>query len=101
MCNLLDEGNALFHDRDLEQAVREFSEGLNVSRYAAAEDHQIPEVLLESLFVNRAAAYHSMVSYIWSKRFSSTPRPDLCVSQSVVEPDKGGSADNNYRSLYN
>lgn len=95
MCNLLDEGNALFRDGDLEQAVREFSEGLNVSRYATAEDHQIPEVLLESLYVNRAAAYHSMVSYIWPKRFSSTPKPVLCVSQLVVAPDKSGSTHNN------
>ncbi|XP_071330413.1 zinc finger CCCH domain-containing protein 7B-like [Trachinotus anak] len=63
VCNLLDEGNALFRDREWEQAVREFSEGLNVSCYAAGEDIQIPEVLLESLYVNRAAAYHSMGEY--------------------------------------
>lgn len=63
VCNLLDEGNAFFRDRDWEQAVREFSEGLNVSHYAAAEDIQIPGVLLESLYVNRAAAYQSMGEY--------------------------------------
>ena len=61
VCNLLDEGNALFRDADWEQAVRMFTEGLNVSSYAAAEDIQISEVLLESLYVNRATAYHSMV----------------------------------------
>ncbi|XP_031726766.1 zinc finger CCCH domain-containing protein 7B-like isoform X4 [Anarrhichthys ocellatus] len=60
VCNLLDEGNASFRDSDWEQAVREFSEGLNVSHYAAAEEIQIPDALLESLYVNRAAAYHSM-----------------------------------------
>ncbi|XP_019122488.2 zinc finger CCCH domain-containing protein 7B isoform X1 [Larimichthys crocea] len=63
VCNLLDEGNALFRDRDWEQAVKEFSEGLNVSCYAATEDLGIPEALLESLYVNRAAAYHSMGEY--------------------------------------
>uniref|UniRef100_A0A8C2YZK9 Zinc finger CCCH-type containing 7Ba n=1 Tax=Cyclopterus lumpus TaxID=8103 RepID=A0A8C2YZK9_CYCLU len=63
VCNLLDEGNASFRDGDWEQAVREFSEGLNVSHYAAAEEIQIPEALLESLHVYRAAAYHSMGEY--------------------------------------
>uniref|UniRef100_A0A8C4EG98 Zinc finger CCCH-type containing 7B n=1 Tax=Dicentrarchus labrax TaxID=13489 RepID=A0A8C4EG98_DICLA len=63
VCNLLEEGNALFRDREWEQAVREFSEGLNVSHYATAEALQIPEALLESLYVNRAAAYHSMGEY--------------------------------------
>lgn len=61
MCNLLDEGNILFKDGEWECAVREFSEGLNVSCYAATDGVRIPEVLLESLYVNRAAAYHSMV----------------------------------------
>uniref|UniRef100_A0A7N6BZM6 C3H1-type domain-containing protein n=1 Tax=Anabas testudineus TaxID=64144 RepID=A0A7N6BZM6_ANATE len=61
--NLLDEGNALFRDKEWEPAAREFSEGLNVSGYAAGEDIQIPEVLVESLYVNRAAAYHSLGEY--------------------------------------
>lgn len=65
VCNLLDEGNAFFRDSEWEKAVREFSEGLNVSQYATAEDLQIPEVLLESLYVNRAAAYYSMVRQIY------------------------------------
>lgn len=64
VCNLLDEGNAFYRDGDWEQAGREFSEGLNVSHYAAAEDIQIPGALLESLYVNRAAAYQSMVRYV-------------------------------------
>ncbi|XP_036945103.1 zinc finger CCCH domain-containing protein 7B-like isoform X2 [Acanthopagrus latus] len=63
VCNLLEEGNALFREGEREQAVREFTEGLNVSHYATAEDLPIPEVLLESLYVNRAAAYHSMGEY--------------------------------------
>lgn len=63
VCNLLHEGNALFRDKEWEQAVREFSEGLNVSSYAAGEEIQIPKALLESLYVNRAAAYHSLVRY--------------------------------------
>ncbi|KAM6905372.1 zinc finger CCCH domain-containing protein 7B-like [Xenentodon cancila] len=60
VCNLLEEGNAFFRDKLWEQATREFSEGLNVSTYAEGEDMRIPEALLESLYVNRAAAYHSM-----------------------------------------
>lgn len=63
VCNLLDEGNAFFRDRQWGRAVREFSEGLNVSYYAEGEKIQIPEALLESLYVNRAAAYHSMGEY--------------------------------------
>lgn len=61
VCNLLEEGNTLFKDGEWERAVREFSEGLNVSRYGAADDIRIPAALLESLYVNRAAAYYSMV----------------------------------------
>ncbi|KAF3846744.1 hypothetical protein F7725_003822 [Dissostichus mawsoni] len=63
VCNLLDEGNAFFRDDDWEQAVRQFSEALNVSSYAEAEEIQIPEVLLESLYVHRAAAHHSKGEY--------------------------------------
>ncbi|XP_056263290.1 zinc finger CCCH domain-containing protein 7B-like isoform X2 [Pseudoliparis swirei] len=63
VCNLLDEGSASFGDRDWAQAVREFSEGLNVYHYAAAEEIQIPEALLESLHVHRAATYQSMGDY--------------------------------------
>ncbi|XP_070838208.1 zinc finger CCCH domain-containing protein 7B-like [Chaetodon trifascialis] len=63
VCNLLDEGNAMFRDGECKQAVREFTEGLNVSHYAAGEDLHIREVLLESLYVNRAAAHHSMGEY--------------------------------------
>uniref|UniRef100_A0A665T5E4 Zinc finger CCCH domain-containing protein 7A-like n=1 Tax=Echeneis naucrates TaxID=173247 RepID=A0A665T5E4_ECHNA len=63
VCNLLNEGNALFREGELEQGVREYSEGLNVSCYASGEDIQIPEALVESLYVNRATAYHSMGEY--------------------------------------
>lgn len=63
VCNLLEEGNALFKDRSWVEAVKEFTEGLNVSEYAASEDIHIQEVLLESLYVNRAAAYYSLCEY--------------------------------------
>ncbi|KAM8844443.1 zinc finger CCCH domain-containing protein 7B-like isoform 2-T2 [Spinachia spinachia] len=63
VCNLLDEGNMSFRDSDWNQALRDFSEGLNVSSYAAAEDIQIPDALQESLYVNRAAAFHSVGAY--------------------------------------
>lgn len=63
MENLLAEGEALSRERDWEEAVREFTEGLNVVQYAAAEESQIPKALVESLYVSRAAAYHNMVRY--------------------------------------
>ncbi|XP_017272166.1 zinc finger CCCH domain-containing protein 7B isoform X1 [Kryptolebias marmoratus] len=63
VCNLLEEGNAFFQDEQWEEAIKEFTEGLNVSRYAEGEDIRIPEALLESLYVKRAAACHSVGKY--------------------------------------
>ncbi|XP_007574400.1 zinc finger CCCH domain-containing protein 7B-like [Poecilia formosa] len=63
VCNLLEEGNAFFRDQQWEEAVRLFTEALNISTYAEGEEIQIPQALLESLYVNRAAAYHSMGKY--------------------------------------
>ncbi|XP_023204725.1 zinc finger CCCH domain-containing protein 7B-like [Xiphophorus maculatus] len=63
VCNLLEEGNAFFRDQQWEEAVRQFTEALNISTYAEGEGIQIPQALLESLYVNRAAAYHSMGKY--------------------------------------
>lgn len=95
MCNLLNEGNDLFRDNEWEQAAREFTEGLNVSSYAAAEEIQIPEALLENLYVKRAAAYHSMVrpvsvfgafqtggDALTNAGEASTPKPDPSESVS-------------------
>lgn len=62
VCNLLDEGNAMFREGEWQQAIKDFSEGVNVAHYAQAESLEIPSALLESLYFNRAAAYHSMVS---------------------------------------
>lgn len=59
--NLLEEGNTLFKEEKWKEAVEEFTEGLNVSRYAAADNIDVPEVLRESLYVNRAAAHQSLV----------------------------------------
>ncbi|KAI4822139.1 hypothetical protein KUCAC02_007701 [Chaenocephalus aceratus] len=84
VCNLLDEGNAFFRDDDWEQAVRQFSEALNVSSYAEAEEIQIPEVLLESLYVNRAAAHHSKAC---DKRVS-TPKSDRGNMSGVKDCDR-------------
>ncbi|XP_054892071.1 zinc finger CCCH-type containing 7Ba isoform X2 [Poeciliopsis prolifica] len=63
VCNLLEEGNAFFRDQQWEEAVRQFTEALNISTYAEGDGIQIPHALLESLYVNRAAAYHSMGKY--------------------------------------
>lgn len=56
VCNLLDEGNACFRDGDWRQAAQQYGEGISVSRYAQTEALAIPHELLESLYVNRAAA---------------------------------------------
>ncbi|XP_041735551.1 zinc finger CCCH domain-containing protein 7B-like isoform X1 [Coregonus clupeaformis] len=63
VCNLLDEGNAMFREGEWQQAIKDFSEGVNVAHYAQAESLEIPSALMESLYVNRAAAYHSMGQY--------------------------------------
>ncbi|XP_021436882.2 zinc finger CCCH domain-containing protein 7B isoform X1 [Oncorhynchus mykiss] len=57
VCNLLDEGNTVFRDGEWRQAAQHYSEGVNVARYAQAEALVIPPELLESLYVNRAAAH--------------------------------------------
>lgn len=64
VCNLLDEGNAVFRDGDLRQAAVHYSEGVNVARYAQSEALVIPPELLDSLYVNRASAHYSLVSAI-------------------------------------
>lgn len=62
VCNLLDEGNAAFREGEWTLSRSHFSEGLSVARYAQAEGLEVPTALLESLYVNRAAALHNMVS---------------------------------------
>ncbi|CAB1341877.1 unnamed protein product [Coregonus sp. 'balchen'] len=65
VCNLLDEGNAMFREGEWQQAIKDFSEGVNVAHYAQAESLEIPSALMESLYVNRAAAYHSMDKHVY------------------------------------
>ncbi|XP_047671720.1 zinc finger CCCH-type containing 7Ba isoform X2 [Tachysurus fulvidraco] len=60
VCNLLDEGNAAFREGDWTLARGHFGEGVSVARYAQAEGLTVPAALLESLYVNRAAAQHNM-----------------------------------------
>ncbi|XP_060760365.1 zinc finger CCCH-type containing 7Ba isoform X3 [Neoarius graeffei] len=60
VCNLLDEGNAAFREGDWTLARGHFSEGVSVARYAQGEGVTVPAALLESLYVNRAAAQHNM-----------------------------------------
>ncbi|XP_026783008.3 zinc finger CCCH-type containing 7Ba isoform X2 [Pangasianodon hypophthalmus] len=60
VCNLLDEGNAAFREGDWTLARGHFSEGVSVARYAQGEGVTVPVALLESLYVNRAAAQHNM-----------------------------------------
>ncbi|KAI4880524.1 hypothetical protein NFI96_026789, partial [Prochilodus magdalenae] len=60
VCNLLDEGNAAFREGEWTLARGHFSEGISVARYAQAEGLKVPVALLESLYVNRAAAHQNM-----------------------------------------
>lgn len=62
VCDLLDEGNAAFRDSEWTQARGHFSEGVNVALYAQAEGLHVPSALLESLYINRAAAHQNMVN---------------------------------------
>nr|CBN81207.1 Zinc finger CCCH domain-containing protein 7B [Dicentrarchus labrax] len=63
VCNLLDEGNSCFRDGDWRQASQQYGEGISVARYAQAEALVIPHELLESLYVNRAAAHYQTREY--------------------------------------
>ncbi|XP_057682258.1 zinc finger CCCH domain-containing protein 7B isoform X2 [Corythoichthys intestinalis] len=58
--NLLGEGNSCYRDGDSRQAAQQYGEGISVARYAQAEALIIPHELLESLYVNRAAAYYQI-----------------------------------------
>ncbi|XP_034150956.1 zinc finger CCCH-type containing 7Ba isoform X1 [Esox lucius] len=60
VCNLLEEGSTAFSEGAWKQAIKDFSEGVNVAYYAQAESLDIPSALLESLYVKRAAAYQSV-----------------------------------------
>lgn len=61
VCDLLDEGNAAFRDGEWAQARARFTEGVNVALYARGEGLRLPAALLESLYINRAAAHQKMV----------------------------------------
>ncbi|XP_073684409.1 zinc finger CCCH domain-containing protein 7B isoform X1 [Garra rufa] len=78
VCNLLDEGNAVYRDGEWRQAAVHYSEGVNVARYAQSEALVIPPELLESLYVNRAAAHYSLGEY---ERGVQDCDSALCVSE--------------------
>ncbi|XP_076856475.1 zinc finger CCCH domain-containing protein 7B isoform X2 [Brachyhypopomus gauderio] len=78
VCNLLDEGNTVFRDGDWRQAAMHYSEGVNVARYAQSEALVIPPELLESLYVNRAAAHYHLGEY---ERGVQDCDSALCVSE--------------------
>uniref|UniRef100_A0A8C1P2R7 Zinc finger CCCH-type containing 7Bb n=1 Tax=Cyprinus carpio TaxID=7962 RepID=A0A8C1P2R7_CYPCA len=78
VCNLLDEGNTVYRDGECRQAAVHYSEGVNVARYAQSEALVIPPELLESLYVNRAAAHYSLGEY---ERGVQDCDSALCVSE--------------------
>uniref|UniRef100_A0A672Q7Y4 Zinc finger CCCH domain-containing protein 7B-like n=1 Tax=Sinocyclocheilus grahami TaxID=75366 RepID=A0A672Q7Y4_SINGR len=78
VCNLLDEGNSVYRDGEWRQAALHYSEGVNVARYAQSEALVIPPELLESLYVNRAAAHYSLGEF---ERGVQDCDSALCVSE--------------------
>ncbi|RVE59308.1 hypothetical protein OJAV_G00187400 [Oryzias javanicus] len=78
VCNLLDEGNCCFRDGDWRQASQQYGEGISVSRYAQTEALVIPHELLESLYVNRAAAFYQTREF---ERGVQDCDSALCVSE--------------------
>ncbi|XP_016346447.1 zinc finger CCCH domain-containing protein 7B-like [Sinocyclocheilus anshuiensis] len=78
VCNLLDEGNSVYRDGEWRQAAVHYSEGVNVARYAQSEALVIPPELLESLYVNRAAAHYSLGEF---ERGVQDCDSALCVSE--------------------
>ncbi|XP_051958500.1 zinc finger CCCH domain-containing protein 7B-like [Xyrauchen texanus] len=78
VCNLLDEGNAVFRDGEWTQAVVHYGEGVNVARYAQSEALVIPQELLESLYVNRAAAHYNLGEFEQGAQDCDSA---LCVSE--------------------
>lgn len=78
VCNLLDEGNAVYRNGEWRQASVHYSEGVNVARYAQSEALVIPPELLESLYVNRAAAHYSLGEY---ERGVQDCESALCVTE--------------------
>ncbi|XP_073722948.1 zinc finger CCCH domain-containing protein 7B [Misgurnus anguillicaudatus] len=78
VCNLLDEGNAVFRDGEWRQASVHYSEGVNVARYAQSEALVIPAELLEGLYVNRAAAHYKLGEF---ERAVQDCDMALCVSE--------------------
>ncbi|XP_051994510.1 zinc finger CCCH-type containing 7Ba isoform X1 [Xyrauchen texanus] len=60
VCNLLDEGNAAFREREWTQALDDFGEGVSVAQYSQDEGLKVPAALLESLYINRAATHQNM-----------------------------------------
>lgn len=77
VCNLLDEGNAVFRNGEWRQASKHYTEGINVARYAQSEALVIPTELLEGLYVNRAAAHYHLGEY---ERGVQDCDSALCVS---------------------
>lgn len=55
----------MYRNGEWRQASVHYSEGVNVARYAQSEALVIPPELLESLYVNRAAAHYSLVILIF------------------------------------
>uniref|UniRef100_A0A4W5KUB4 Zinc finger CCCH-type containing 7B n=1 Tax=Hucho hucho TaxID=62062 RepID=A0A4W5KUB4_9TELE len=96
VCNLLDEGNTVFRDGEWRQAAQHYSEGVNVARYAQAEALVIPPELLESLYVNRAAAHFQFVRHTHTHTLNNIKMVN--IFSEVVESSTSGRESNRENS---
>ncbi|XP_071976800.1 zinc finger CCCH domain-containing protein 7A [Engystomops pustulosus] len=55
--NLFNEGNDLYREALKDEAINQYTEGLNIASYASSEEIAISSETLEKLHVNRAACY--------------------------------------------
>ncbi|KAE8284494.1 Zinc finger CCCH domain-containing protein 7B Rotavirus 'X'-associated non-structural protein [Larimichthys crocea] len=76
--SFIQRGQFLLRDGDWRQANQQYGEGISVARYAQAEALVIPHELLESLYVNRAAASYQTREY---DRGVQDCDSALCVSE--------------------
>ncbi|XP_078539163.1 zinc finger CCCH domain-containing protein 7B [Lissotriton helveticus] len=61
--NLFAEGNDLYREGDLQLALGQYTEGLNVSEYGTSDGVTMAQELDCKLYVNRAACYFNMELY--------------------------------------
>ncbi|CAI9616349.1 unnamed protein product [Staurois parvus] len=70
--NLYNEGNDLYKEGHKNESINQYSEALNLAKYATSEEIVITSETLERLHVNRAACYLAMVIGVFIQLSHST-----------------------------